>query len=158
MMSKNRLFLGHYLGNENEWFLAWGETKMAAALYVDCSMGEPDLRSMREVVGPGYFGFRATIEQSEDGEPDDYVEFSNPTDVDCHPLFELCLGSGEGITENDAWIMRHLKEPLGDPVKRDVSPAAEALGLAQPELVREYTGHADLVEDEQTPPKRSWSR
>lgn len=123
------LFLGHYLGNPKEWFLAWGADKMEAAQYVDDTLGEPDLRSMKRVRGPGMVGFKAKLARDGSGEDDDeYAELRlNPKEID--------LGMSGGSDENDAWIVKRLKKPLGPPKTRELSFVAQQLGVEQPEIL-----------------------
>src|SRR5262245_4302387 len=138
------LYVGHYLGNPKEWFLAWGRDKMEAAEYVDCAMGEPDLRSMRRVRGPGFVGFRARVKKEEsiaegEGHFDVHVLALNRDEID--------LGTGEGYEENNDWIVKRIRKPLGPLKEREISEAGRRLGVAQPKLLRA------LVGEENSPPE-----
>lgn len=107
----NRLFIGHYVGDPEQWFLAWGKDLEEAALYVDCEKGEPDMDSMREVVGPGFIEFRAklaSLQADEEGVPDEFYP-------ELEAAGSVSLGSGEGIEENDDWITERIQDPLGEP-------------------------------------------
>lgn len=123
------LFIGHYLGNHKEWFLAWGRDKMEASQYVDDALGEPDLRSMKRVKGPGLVGFKAKVVREDDGE-----EVFEYAELRLHPK-EIQLGEGEGYEENGEWIVKRLKKPLGPPKTSEVSFAGQQLGVQQPEIL-----------------------
>lgn len=127
----NRLFIGHYVGNPDEWFLAWGKDLDEAALYVDCENGEPDMDSMREVVGPGFIEFRAklaTLEAEEEGEEDElYPELE--------AAGSASFGTGDGVQENDNWIVERIRDPLGQP---NESTALSPMGVTQKRLADAY--------------------
>lgn len=130
----NRLFIGHYVGNPGSWFLAWGRTLEEAAIYVDCEMGEPDMDSMREVVGPGMIEFEAKLcdpEQVVDDEQGRYAILSAGKHVS--------LGTGDGVEDNDDWIAERLKEPLGEP---NEPTEFEAMGVTQRRLADAYRDEA----------------
>lgn len=104
----NRLFIGHYVGDPESWFLAWGKTLEEAAIYVDCENAEPDMDSMREVAGPGFVEFRPKLEDSP-------VEDDDVPIVHLEPGRAMSLGDGEGVEDNDAWISEKIRDPLGLP-------------------------------------------
>lgn len=130
-MAGNRLFIGHYVGNPEEWFLAWGETIEQAAVYVDCENGEPDLDSMREVVGPGFIEFKTKLDPDVEDEPP-IVEYEASG--------SLSLGGGEGIDENDDWIRERMQDPLGEP---NESTELRPMGITQRRLADAYLKGSD---------------
>lgn len=136
-----RAWVGHYLGNPNEWFLIFGETVDEALDHVDNEWGEPDRRSIMPIRHPMGFNFRAELE--DDGSDHPYA-VTRP-----HPE-EMTLGEGGGHWELQEWITQRLKEPLGGPEVREVSKMAEQLGIEDAETLRRYLPE-DLVDPDDRP-------
>lgn len=53
-----KVWLGHYLGNAQEWFVVFANSKDEAVNFVDCEIGEPDFDSIRPLRHPGMIGFQ----------------------------------------------------------------------------------------------------
>lgn len=68
-----KLWVGHYYGMPDEWFLAWARNKDDAALIIDGEVGEPDLRSLREVKHEGFIDLKLVKEDDPDGKNPFYV-------------------------------------------------------------------------------------
>lgn len=103
-----KLWMGHYVGAPDQWFLAWGETKMEAAAFVDHEWDAPDLRSMRPVEGPGALNFRVEATEYEDGAPG--VAYFNADEGE--EELAMSLGEEDGYVENEEWIVDLLDAPL----------------------------------------------
>lgn len=103
-----KLWLGHYLGAPDQWFVAWGETKMDAARYVDEIWGAPDVRSMRPVQGVGAVNFR--VEDGVDDEGARHVYFHNADDGEEELVMDL--GGADGDEANEDWILKCVDAPF----------------------------------------------
>lgn len=142
-----RAWVGHYLGNPNEWFLIFGETVDEALDHVDNEWGEPDRRSIMPIRHPMGFNFRAELE--DDGSDHPYA-VTRP-----HPD-EMTLGEGGGHWALQEWITLRLKEPLGEPEVREVSKMAEQLGIEDAETLRRYLPDEMLAPEHR--PVWGWKR
>ena len=122
-----KLWIGHFYQAPEEWFLVWGKTRDEAINYIDCEIGEPDVRSMKPVLIPGMMCFKATIEEEEDYEA---LEFTIRQD-------EFSLAEGDEQDKLNEWILKRMKNPLKEKSK-DISYQAEHLGIDQPAVMKTY--------------------
>lgn len=112
-----KLWIGHYLGVPDEWFVAWGDTKLEAAAVVYETWGEPDLRSMRVVEMPGALSFRVEPVETEAGEPTPL--YLNADDGEEELAIAL---DDEGL---EAWILARAEDPLPEPGSQRQAEAIE---------------------------------
>jgi len=119
-----KIWIGHFHTNEKEWFIAWGNSKEEVINYIDSTMAEPDVQSMKAVRTPGFFCFKARIKKYED------LEF---------PAFKL--HEDELFFDDDKlndWIITRMKKPIREPKTREVSELASRLGISQSEVFMTY--------------------
>lgn len=122
-----KLWVGHYRGRQDDWFLAWGDTKLEAAAHISEEWAEPELRSMRAVEGPGGFSFSVEVAQGEDEE---FPLLLTAPDGD--PI-DASLGANAGIDENEAWIIERVRVPL--PPAPPIASVAELYSRQEEPLV-----------------------
>jgi len=95
------VWIGHFLDNAKEWFIGWGETQDEVANFIDCTMGEPDLRSIKPLRSFGVLCFGSDIDQIDGRER---VRLSPHED-------EIAFDDDE-ILE---WIIQRMRDPFPDP-------------------------------------------
>jgi len=49
-----KIWLGHYVDNVKEWFIVWARNLTELVLMIDGVIGEPDQRSLRQLLTPGF--------------------------------------------------------------------------------------------------------
>lgn len=49
-----KIWLGHYVDNAKEWFIAWARDITELVLMIDGVVGEPDQKSLRQLFTPGF--------------------------------------------------------------------------------------------------------
>lgn len=62
-----KIWLGHYVDNTKEWFIAWARDIAELVLMIDGVVGEPDQRSLRQLFAPGFANCH--VHFSSDGYP-----------------------------------------------------------------------------------------
>ena len=62
-----KIWLGHYVDNTKEWFIAWARDIAELVLMIDGVVGEPDQRSLRQLFTPGFANCHVCF--SSDGYP-----------------------------------------------------------------------------------------
>ena len=121
------MWIGHFYGYSNEWFVAWGGTRLEAINQLDCTFGEPDVRSMKPIKSTGSFCFQAELVQFDDDETE---------------IPEIKLHEDEFDIENSQeiydWIKKRIKNPFKETIKKDISFEAESMGIEQAEVMRSY--------------------
>jgi hypothetical protein len=98
-----KVWIGHYKGNPEEWFVVWAKSKHEAFLQIDPIVGEPDMNSFMELTAPGFVDF--TPKEDEKG---DYFGYS-PPEEDVRGGYWLVFGGAEG-KEDD--IYGHIKNRM----------------------------------------------
>ena len=98
-----KVWIGHYKGNPEEWFVVWAKSKHQAFLQIDPIVGEPDMASLMELSVPGFVDF--TPNEDEDG---GYFEYS-PPEEDVKAGYWLVFGGGLGQTDD---IYGHIKSRM----------------------------------------------
>lgn len=85
-----KVWIGHYKGNPEEWFVVWAKSKHEAFLQIDPIVSEPDMNSFMELTAPGFVDF--TPKKDETGE---YFRYS-PPEEDVRSGYWLVFGGAEG--------------------------------------------------------------
>lgn len=99
-----KVWIGHYKGNPEEWFVVWAKTKREAFLQIDPITGEPDLNSFMELTAPGFVDFTPKDVNGE------YFEL-RPNSEEIKAGYWMVLGGGEGKTDDiDGHIRRCMKK------------------------------------------------
>jgi hypothetical protein len=62
-----KIWLGHFVDNTKEWFIAWARDIRELVLMIDGVIGEPDQRSLRQLLTPGFANCH--VHFSSDGHP-----------------------------------------------------------------------------------------
>ncbi len=133
-----KLWVGHYYGMPDEWFLVWASNKDDAALIVDDEVGEPDMRSLLEVKREGFIDLKLVKEDDPDGEEPFYVlnqigdeEVERKEHYDNTVYFEELF---DGMME---WFKKCNQEPF--PIANDYEDnICRQLGIHQNDLIDLY--------------------
>jgi hypothetical protein len=142
---KLRLWIGHYLGLPEEWFLVWAPDKTEALVMVDGTVAEPDPRSMRELKGMGMIDLKMVKEENPDSSEDSpeylyYLGQIGDSEVDASRQAEGMRYDNmvEIDDEVGEWIKKCVETPFKPPMTRETSSIAKSLGIYRPEVLRAY--------------------
>jgi len=131
-----RLWIGHYLGQPEEWFLVWAPNKDEAMVMVDDNVAEPDSRSMKELKEMGMIDLKA-VKEEDDTEAFYSLHQIGDDEVDPRRQDEGMHYDNEVIFDDDVyeWIKKCVEKPLKVPKAEATSEAARIMRIRQPEVL-----------------------
>jgi hypothetical protein len=60
-----KVWVGHYAGNKNEWFVVGAKNKGEAFLQIDPIVAEPNMDSLKELHAPGFVNFSVELRKED---------------------------------------------------------------------------------------------
>lgn len=97
------VWIGHYRGNPNQWFVVWAKTKEGAYIEID-NVGEPDMESLIPIKEAGLVNFQVKVGKANSM---DSMRIVPPRkDVDSG----MWLNFGEGHEELWAYIFQRSRK------------------------------------------------
>jgi len=97
------VWIGHYKGNPEEWFVVWAKSKHEAFLQIDPIVGEPDMKSFMELTAPGFVGFEPKGDNKKE------VFKYSPPEEDVKKGYWLVFGGAEGKKDD---VYNHIKRQM----------------------------------------------
>ncbi|MCK4477390.1 hypothetical protein KAU88_02540 [Candidatus Bathyarchaeota archaeon] len=89
-----KIWIGHYSGNPEEWFVVWAKNKDEAFHQIDPISGKPDMGSLKELHAPGFMSFTVQLK----GKPEEMLFL--PPKQDVEGGYWLVFGGGLGQVEH----------------------------------------------------------
>jgi hypothetical protein len=99
-----KIWLGHYVDNNKEWFITWARDITELVLMIDGVIGEPDQKSLKQLFEPGFANCHVRF--SRDG----YPSFSLAKDKTLRENWLYAEGN-VGRTENAIDHIRRVAKP-----------------------------------------------
>ena len=143
-MSKagRKLFVGHFLSNEHEWFAVYARSRRDALFIIDAATDEPDVRSVVEVTEEFVVHFRARLVLEDD---EAALAFTPPRS---HGKPEEAIRLDESGVLRE-WIETRLRHAAGEADALDNRPTAKKLGIDQPEVMQSYLSDSNVEPEEE---------
>jgi hypothetical protein len=99
-----KVWIGHYKGNPEEWFVVWAKDRHEAFLQIDPIVAEPDMVSLKELSAPGFASFTVSFKDEKRKE----IKFLPPAE-DVKAGYWLVFGGALGKFDDiEGHIRSHL--------------------------------------------------